>query len=71
MLILLSNKGKLEFLARQKNYDYGQCVKLLTEATKKIASNKITKHNKLLVDQLSIKQRIEIAKIWLKNVQTS
>ncbi|MBR3721353.1 MAG: hypothetical protein IKN12_01175 [Selenomonadaceae bacterium] len=68
MLILLSNKGKVEFISRNDNYDYNKCINLLTDATRKVAANKITKRGKLLVDQLSVKQKIEIAKLWLKNI---
>lgn len=68
ILILLSNKGKIEFLTRKDTYDYNECIRLLANATRTIAKNRFTKKNKLLVEQLSVKERIKIAKLWLKEI---
>lgn len=71
MLILLSNKGKVEFIQKTDKYDRAKCMSALRKITKQILSDKKGVDGTTDIDKaiLSVKDLLTITKRWIKEAK--
>lgn len=69
MLILLSNKGKVEFIQKTDKYNKEKCELALTGITRSVLSDKMSDDGRLITKRITIKDLLEITKRWLKEAK--